>query len=159
MAVVEELEQAVRQVAGRAGPAVVGIGHGRGPGSGVVVGEGVILTNAHNVRQGEVAVTFADGRQTTATLAGVDIDGDLAVLRADTTGVQPVEWAAGEAPRAGQVVFAAGKPGRPWRGHDLRRRHRCRPGVPWPPWPANHRQCRAFRPAPARRVGRPHRRR
>jgi serine protease Do len=111
MAVIEELEQAVATVAERAGPAVVGIGHGRGPGSGVVVADGIILTNAHNVRHRDVQVTFADGRQVVASVAGVDIDGDLAVLQADTAGVSPVAWADGDGPRTGQVVFAVANPG------------------------------------------------
>jgi serine protease Do len=111
MAVVEQLEQAVTAVAERAGPAVVGIGHGRGPGSGVVVAEGVVVTNAHNVRHRDVAVTFSDGREATATLAGVDVDGDLAVLQVDTGDVTPVAWAeSGHGPRAGQVVFALANP-------------------------------------------------
>jgi serine protease Do len=110
-AVVEELERAVSGVGQRVGPAVVGIGHGRGPGSGVVVADGVILTNAHNVRHRDVHVRFADGRQVVASVAGVDIDGDLAVLQADTSGVVPVDWSDGDAPRTGQVVFAVANPG------------------------------------------------
>ena len=40
--VLEELERATVEVAERIGPAVVGIGHGWGQGSGVVVAEGVV---------------------------------------------------------------------------------------------------------------------
>jgi S1-C subfamily serine protease len=46
----DELEAAVTAVAGQVGPAVVGLGRGWGRGSGVVVAEGLVLTNAHVLR-------------------------------------------------------------------------------------------------------------
>ena len=64
------------------GPSVVGIGNRWRGGSGVVIGENRILTNAHNLHGDEVTVTFADGRSAEATVLGVDADGDLAVLEA-----------------------------------------------------------------------------
>ena len=50
MAVLEELTQSVQGVAAKVGPAVVGLGRGFGRGSGVVVGPGRVVTNAHNIR-------------------------------------------------------------------------------------------------------------
>jgi serine protease Do len=112
MAVLDELEQAVADVAGRAGPAVVGIGQGWGLGSGVVIGDGLVLTNAHNVHGQEVAITFADGRTATGQPAGADVDGDLAVIRVDTDGTTPVPWEPeAVAPRIGSAVFALANPG------------------------------------------------
>ena len=61
MSVLEELEQAVRQVAERVGPSVVGIGRGRGRGSGVVLGRRAGGHNAHNIRE-ETTVVFAGDR-------------------------------------------------------------------------------------------------
>ena len=112
MGVLEELEQAATEVAGRVGPAVVRIGRGGGRGAGVVVRDGVVVTNAHNLRGAEATVTFADGRVETGRAAGVDVDGDLAVLTVDTAGVAPVARAADPA-RPGAAVFAvtAGGPG------------------------------------------------
>ena len=52
--VLEELENATVEVAARVGPAVVGVGAGWGQGSGVVVADGVVVTNAHNVHDNEV---------------------------------------------------------------------------------------------------------
>ncbi len=92
MTVLEEIEQAATDVAGRVGPAVVGIGRGPGRGAGVVVGDGVVVTNAHNLRGDEVTVRFPGGRQEVAHVAGVDLDGDVAVLTVDTSGVTPIEW-------------------------------------------------------------------
>jgi len=110
MGVLQELEEATAAVAERAGPAVVGIGQGWGLGSGVVVADGVVLTNAHNVRGAEVALTFGDGHTGNGHVSGVDVDGDLAVLTADTAGTPPLDWADGPA-GVGQVVFALANPG------------------------------------------------
>ena len=108
--ILEELEKATVGVAERVGRAVVGIGHGWGLGSGVVVAEGVVLTNAHNVHDSEVPVTFADGRTSPGRVSGHDIDGDLAAIAVDTGGVGPVEWA-GSPARVGAAAFALANPG------------------------------------------------
>ena len=105
MSVLTELQEAVAAVAGAAGPSVVGIGS-RLRGSGVVIADGRVLTNAHNLRGREVTVRFADGRTARGSVAGVDWDGDLAVVEVDTAGATPVAWAAGGA-TIGSAVFAA----------------------------------------------------
>jgi serine protease Do len=104
MSVIEELQTAVTTVAERVGPSIVGIGRGT-RGSGVVVADGVVLTNAHNLRGGEVTVSFADGRRERGVVAGVDGDGDLAVVKVDTTGATPLAWSDGPAPTIGSAVF------------------------------------------------------
>ena len=112
MSALEELEQAVGQVAGQVGGAVVGIGRGWGRGSGVVVADGRIVTNAHNLRGDQVTVVFADGRTATGQVQGVDVDGDLAVVAVDTAGAAPVSWAdEGSSLAVGAVVFALANPG------------------------------------------------
>lgn len=108
--VLEELEAAATGVAEKVGPAVVGIGHGWGLGSGVVVADGVVLTNAHNVSDPGVTLIFADGRTAEGHVSGHDIDGDLAVVAVDTAGVTPVEWAEGGT-RLGAAVLALANPG------------------------------------------------
>ena len=105
MSVLDELQQSVVAVAVAAGPSVVGIGS-RIRGSGVVVAEGRVLTNAHNLRGREVTVTFADGRTTRGTAAGVDWDGDLAVVEVDTAGAPVVAWSQAGV-TIGTAVFAA----------------------------------------------------
>jgi serine protease Do len=87
-------------------PSIVGIGS-RQRGSGIVLGDGKVLTNAHNVRGEEVTVSFADGRSTRGRVAGVDFDGDLAVIDVDTAGGAILEWADGSAVSPGSVVFGA----------------------------------------------------
>ena len=107
MSAIEELETAVVAVADRVGPSIVGIGRGT-RGSGVVLDHGKVLTNAHNLRGDQVTVTFADGRRTIGTVAGVDGEGDLAVIAVDTGGAAAIDWSDGDALRVGSVVFGAG---------------------------------------------------
>jgi serine protease Do len=112
MAVLADITDAVRDVADRVGPAVVGLGRGWGRGSGVVIEPGVVITNAHNLRDDEVTVTFADGRRESGSVAGADPDADLAVIEVPTGDVEAVEWpAAADAPALGAVVFALANPG------------------------------------------------
>jgi serine protease Do len=75
----------------------------------VVIGDGLVVTNAHNLR-GEIAVTFEDARVATATVAGADLDGDLAVLSVDTAGSPALAWSNGEV-ALGQVVIGLSRPG------------------------------------------------
>lgn len=110
MAVLDDLASTTSAVAAQAGPAVVGIGDGWGHGSGVVVGDGVVLTNAHNVGHGPLSVTFHDGRRAEATLAGSDLDGDVAVVAVDTSGVAALEWSPTPA-GIGAAVVALANPG------------------------------------------------
>ena len=111
MSVLDELEQAVREVADRAGPAVVGIGRGRGRGSGVVLADGLVATNAHNLRGEETTVVFAGDRSAVGRVAGVDVDADLAVLAVDTGGAPAIAWAEDAAVSVGTPVFALANPG------------------------------------------------
>ena len=89
---------------------MVGIGQRWGAGSGIVLGEGRVLTNAHNVRGSQVTVTFADGRTAEGTVAGHDIDGDLAVIETDTAQAPALPWATG-GPAIGMAVFGLANPG------------------------------------------------
>ena len=111
MAGIQELQDAIGGAAERIGPSVVGLGRGWGLGSGVVIAEGQVLTNAHNLRRDEVAVTFADGRRATGQIAGVDRDLDLAVLSVDTGDAPAITWEPDGAPGIGTAVIALANPG------------------------------------------------
>ncbi|HEV8425860.1 MAG TPA: trypsin-like peptidase domain-containing protein [Actinomycetes bacterium] len=111
MSVLGELEEAVGQVAERVGPSVVGIGRGRGRGSGVVLADGLVATNAHNIRGEETTVVFAGDRSAVGRVAGVDVDADLAVIAVDTGGAPAVAWADDAEARVGAAVFALANPG------------------------------------------------
>ena len=85
-------------------PAVVSIGRD-GRGTGVVVGDGRVLTNAHNLRDRTTEVRFADARRVQGALLGSDLDGDLVVLDVDTGGAPALEWAT-EPVEVGSTVLA-----------------------------------------------------
>jgi serine protease Do len=111
MAFFDDLQAAITSVADQVGPSIVGIGS-RQRGSGVVLDDGVVVTNAHNIRGDEVTVAFADGHSTRGRLAGIDADGDLAVIAVDTTGAPALAWGAGDELALGAVVLgAAAAPG------------------------------------------------
>ncbi len=101
----DELAATVASVAATAAPSVVRLDGWRGA-NGVVVGPGQVLTNAHNVHRGPVRARFADGRLAEATVAGVDGDGDIAVLTLDTGDSPALAWAEGEPLAIGAPVFA-----------------------------------------------------
>ena len=111
MDVLTSLQEAIAATAQRVGPSVVGLGRGWGLGSGVVIGDGPVLTNAHNARREQVTVVFADGRRETGEWAAADPDLDLAVISVDTGDAPPVAWEPGDAPGIGTAVLALANPG------------------------------------------------
>ena len=111
MTILDEIGASIRQLAEGAGASVVGIGQRWGAGSGIVLGEGQVLTNAHNVRGDQVTVTFADGRTAEGSVAGHDIDSDLAVISVDTGETPTLPWASSASVEIGKPVFALANPG------------------------------------------------
>lgn len=111
MEAVNELQRIIQALAGSVGPKVVGVGQRWGVGSGIVLGHGQVLTNAHNLRGDDVKVVFADGRIEQAGPKGVDVDGDVAVLTVDTGSVEPIEFATDAKVSLGSPVFAMANPG------------------------------------------------
>ncbi len=106
MSVIEDLQGAAGRVVERAAAGVVRVGRGPGRGAGVVVADGVVVTNAHNVRGREITVTFASGRQAVGNVQGIDADGDLAVVAVDTADAPALEWADDEhGPAVGTPVW------------------------------------------------------
>jgi serine protease Do len=108
----QEVEELVRDIAARVGPGVVGVGRRWGLGSGVIIERGRVLTNAHNVRGEQVTVTFQDGRTEQAGVAGIDVDGDLAVLDVNTDSAPAIEWSDQVAGlELGSAIAALSNPG------------------------------------------------
>jgi serine protease Do len=112
-AFLDELQAAVTAVAERAGPSVIGLGRGWARGSGVVIADGRVLTNAHVLRGAEVAVRRPDGEVVHGRVAGLDADLDIAVIEADTGAAPAIAWepelVADVA--TGRPVFALADPG------------------------------------------------
>ncbi|MFN0030231.1 MAG: S1C family serine protease [Acidimicrobiales bacterium] len=109
MSTIFELGVAAAAVVDKLQASVVGIGQD-GRGTGLVVGPGKVLTNAHNLRDRTTTVSFADGRRAPAALAGADADGDLVVLDVDTADAPAATWSE-EAVGAGAVVFSLSRGG------------------------------------------------
>ncbi len=110
MTIFDDIQATITRLAHDAGASVTGIGQRWGAGSGVVLAAGQVLTNAHNIRGSQATVTFADGHTAEGTVAGHDIDGDLAVIAAGTGPAPALPWATG-APAIGMPVFALANPG------------------------------------------------
>ena len=111
MAILDEIQASIRQAAESAGASVVGVGQQWGAGSGIVLGAGQVLTNAHNVRGDRLMVTFAGGHTAEGSVTGHDIDADLAVIGVDTGGAPALPWAASASAAIGMPVFALANPG------------------------------------------------
>ena len=151
MSAIDELQATIGRCGERIGPSVVGLGRGWHGGSGVVIGDGLVLTAAHNLRGDEATVTFGDGRREAARVSGVDANRDLAVLATDTGGLPAVEWAP-EAVHAERrhTRRGAGQPRRPRAEGHARVRLGCEPQLSRRAGPARHRLHRAHRAAPPR---------
>ena len=99
-----------------ASPAVVSIKTGSGAGTGFLVDDGTIVTNAHVVSTSDqVEVRF--GTETNSidgTVRGTDPSSDLAVVRIDPqdapNGVKPLRLADSRNVRVGDVAIAIGNP-------------------------------------------------
>ncbi len=81
-------------------------------GSGVIVSEkGYLLTNFHVIKNAsEVVVLLQDGRESHASLVGVDRENDLAVLKIDLDNLQAIPIGSPRNARVGDVVLAIGNP-------------------------------------------------
>jgi serine protease Do len=112
LSTITDLQDAIGTVAARVGPATVGFGRGWGRGSGVVVAQDRVVTNAHNLRSDDVTVAFADGHREHGRVAGVDPDVDLAVVEVPTADVETIAWEpSASSPALGTAVIALANPG------------------------------------------------
>src|SRR5213593_474565 len=118
----DSYSRAVVAVVEHVGPAVVSIAAGTrrpgraagvvGAGSGVIfTPDGYVLTNSHVVHEAiDLGVTLTDGSALGATLVGSDPATDLAVIRAEGSGLPTAELGESASLRAGQLVVAIGNP-------------------------------------------------
>lgn len=83
-----------------------------GLGSGVLIdANGYVVTNNHVVAEAnELAVALPDGTLRPTKLVGVDPDSDLALLKIDASGLQPIEIGDIKSMAVGDVVLAVGNP-------------------------------------------------
>jgi len=102
-AVVEKTAGGVVRISGR---------RRRGPSSGVLWSEGVIVT-AHHVLEWEedIEIGLPDGTTATATVAGRDPATDLAALRVSGSTPAPAEWGEAGEVKVGHLVLSMSRPG------------------------------------------------
>jgi len=106
------LSDALADAVQAAGTSVVRVRARRRLGSGVVWGEGLIVTVAGAVgRASTVQITLPDGTEHDAHVVGIDPGTDLALLRTDAT-VTAGPRTTGEDLRVGHLVLVVGRPGR-----------------------------------------------
>ena len=117
---VQGAQGSVQEVAAKVLPSVVSIdvrvGNREGEGSGVVLSQdGFILTNNHVVtaesgRSGQLTVSYNDGSTSGASVVGADPISDIAVIKADKTGLTPITVGTSGNLAVGQNVIAVGSP-------------------------------------------------
>lgn len=115
MDALQTLSQSLASAVERAGQSVVRVeGRRATPGSGLVwSADGVIVTAEHILeRDEEIRVGLSDGRVVNATVIGRDPTTDVAVLRAEASGLTPVSWGTLDGAGVGQLVLALSRPGR-----------------------------------------------
>jgi S1-C subfamily serine protease len=106
-----QLSRDLAQLVAHAAPSVVGLEHGRGQGSGLVLApDGVVLTNSHVAHgPGELGVRLPGGERVRGERAGADARTDLAVVRVDARDLPPLALA--DRPLdVGEIVVAIGNP-------------------------------------------------
>ncbi|MFT7602072.1 MAG: putative serine protease PepD [Acidimicrobiales bacterium] len=104
--------QPVAAVAAALGPSVVQVETDQGLGSGVIYGNGLILTNHHVIDgAGSVQIRTSDGRTIAAEVVGSNSRNDIAVLDiGQGSGLPAAELALGRELAVGEQTIAIGSP-------------------------------------------------
>ncbi len=112
MKLLQQFSDDLEELVARASPAVVGVEHGRGHGTGLfLTPDGYVLTNRHVVRHSRrQTVTLSSGEERKATFIGGDSPTDLAVLRVEGSDFPTLPLADPKDVRMGQLVVAIGNP-------------------------------------------------
>ncbi len=112
--VLQNLSNALADTVEAAGRGVVRVeARRRLPATGIVWSADGIIVTAHHVveRDDNINLGLSDGRTVAAKLVGRDPSTDLAVLRAEASGLTTVTQASLENLRVGHLVLALGRPG------------------------------------------------
>jgi S1-C subfamily serine protease len=112
MSLLTQFSRELEELVARATPAVVGVEHRRGQGTGLLLAkDGYLLTNAHVVHGfDELRIRLSSGSRVKGELVGADERTDLAVLRIDADGLVSLPLADAQQLRVGQLVVAIGNP-------------------------------------------------
>ena len=106
--VLQSVSDAITEMVSRATPSVVTVSNGMGRGSGVVwSSDGYVVTCSHVVgRRGKVTVGLADGKKYEARVVGQDPYSDVALLKVEGSGFEPIGLGDSEKTRVGEFVLA-----------------------------------------------------
>lgn len=110
----QNLSQGMASLVEQSDPKVVRVdARQRLPGSGVIwSADGLIVTSHHVVeREEQIQIGLADGKTVDATLVGRDPGADIAVLRANVSGLAAATWVDASDLRVGHLLLALGRPG------------------------------------------------
>lgn len=113
--ILSKLSNDISSIVESAGKGIVRVeARQRMPATGIVWNDdGVIVTSHHIVEQDEsIIVGLPDGSTTSAVLVGRDPSTDVAVLRADLSGLKATPWAASDGVKVGNLALALGRPGK-----------------------------------------------
>jgi serine protease Do len=112
MSVLGEISRNLGDLVARASPAVAGLRHGQGQGSGVVVTpDGYVVTNSHVARaKGPLHVRLPGGTDVAGRLVGADDRTDLAVVKVDASSLATLALPDTVTVRVGEIVVAIGNP-------------------------------------------------
>jgi len=111
----QNLSNAMAALVEAAGPSIVRVeARDRVPASGVVWSNDGIIVTAHHIveRDDNIKIGLADGSTVNATLLGRDPNTDLAVLKAETSGLATATWVDAADLRVGHLMLALGRPGK-----------------------------------------------
>lgn len=109
-----DLSTAMADVVVTAGPSIVRVeARRRLPATGIVwSNDGLIITAHHVVHQDEnIKIGLADGSVVPAVLVGRDLTTDIAILRAEASGLAPLTESTKEDRATGHFALALGRPG------------------------------------------------
>ena len=86
----------------------------RMPATGIVWSADGLIVTAHHVvqRDEEIAVGLPDGSSVAASIVGRDPSTDIALLRAEATGLSAATWVDASDLKVGNLALALGRPGR-----------------------------------------------
>ncbi len=108
MQLLQSFSNAVTELADGVSPSVVNVNAGRRGGTGMVWSEdGLVVTASHVVGHSAApTVTFKDGRELQAKVLGRDVYNDIALLKVEADGLNPVKTGTADGVKVGQFVLA-----------------------------------------------------
>jgi serine protease Do len=112
MGLLKQMSEELESLVAKAAPAVLGIEHRGGHGTGwALAPDGYLLTNAHVVRNAtKLRVQIGEGDETPAVVVGKDPRTDIALIRVEARDLPVLPLADKRPLRVGQLVVAIGNP-------------------------------------------------